>query len=249
MTSAVSVNAAPRSPKPRATTGRRWQRITLVALAVVLVIAAACARWWGPLALSQLDYFHVRHIVIDGLRYAPREELVRSLGVDTMQSIWQATQPLAEKAETHPMIASAVVERQLPGTMVLHVVERIPVALVRGDAALRPVDLSGTVLPIDPAHTTVDAPIVQSADTVLLKLLDGLRVQAPSVYARVTEAERTKSGDVRVALGALVVRASAEVTVARFLDILPVEADLARNHLRAVELDLRFREQVIARLP
>jgi hypothetical protein len=32
-------------------------------------------------------------------------------------------------------------------------------------------------------------------------------------------------------------------------DILPVEADLARNHLRAVELDLRFRDQVIARQP
>jgi cell division protein FtsQ len=28
-----------------------------------------------------------------------------------------------------------------------------------------------------------------------------------------------------------------------------VEADLSRNNLRAVELDLRFRDQVIARQP
>jgi cell division protein FtsQ len=47
----------------------------------------------------------------------------------------------------------------------------------------------------------------------------------------------------------LVVLTTTEVTVARFRDILPVEADLARNHLRAVELDLRFRDQVIARQP
>jgi cell division protein FtsQ len=45
------------------------------------------------------------------------------------------------------------------------------------------------------------------------------------------------------------VRATPEVTVDRFKDILPVEADLARNRLRAVELDLRFRNQVIARQP
>jgi len=37
--------------------------------------------------------------------------------------------------------------------------------------------------------------------------------------------------------------------VSRFRDILSVEANLARNHLRAVELDLRFRDQVIARQP
>ena len=47
----------------------------------------------------------------------------------------------------------------------------------------------------------------------------------------------------------IVVRTSPDVTVARFKDILPVEADLARNHLRAVELDLRFHDQVIARQP
>jgi cell division protein FtsQ len=47
----------------------------------------------------------------------------------------------------------------------------------------------------------------------------------------------------------LIIRTSPDVTVARFGDILPVEADLARNHLRAVELDLRFRDQVIARQP
>jgi cell division protein FtsQ len=47
----------------------------------------------------------------------------------------------------------------------------------------------------------------------------------------------------------IIIRASPDVTVARFKDILPVEADLARNHLRVVELDLRFRDQVIARQP
>jgi hypothetical protein len=41
----------------------------------------------------------------------------------------------------------------------------------------------------------------------------------------------------------------ADVTVQRLADILPVERDLANKQLRAAELDLRYREQVIVRLP
>jgi cell division protein FtsQ len=39
------------------------------------------------------------------------------------------------------------------------------------------------------------------------------------------------------------------VTLARLGDIVPVERDLLRRELRASELDLRYRDQVIARLP
>jgi cell division protein FtsQ len=44
------------------------------------------------------------------------------------------------------------------------------------------------------------------------------------------------------------VRALADVTLNRFADLELVENDLARRRLRAIELDLRYRDQVIARL-
>jgi cell division protein FtsQ len=40
-----------------------------------------------------------------------------------------------------------------------------------------------------------------------------------------------------------------DVSVERLAEIEPVEDDLARRQLRAVEIDLRYRDQVIARLP
>jgi len=39
------------------------------------------------------------------------------------------------------------------------------------------------------------------------------------------------------------------VTVERLAEIEPVQDDLARRQLRVAELDLRYRDQVIARLP
>jgi hypothetical protein len=46
----------------------------------------------------------------------------------------------------------------------------------------------------------------------------------------------------------LPVRAMADVTVSRLADIFPVEHDLARRQARVAEIDLRYRDQVIARL-
>jgi cell division protein FtsQ len=45
-----------------------------------------------------------------------------------------------------------------------------------------------------------------------------------------------------------VVRTMEDVTLDRLADIGPVEADLGRKQQRAVEIDLRYRDQVIARL-
>jgi cell division protein FtsQ len=47
----------------------------------------------------------------------------------------------------------------------------------------------------------------------------------------------------------LVVRAGVDVTPSRFADVALVEGDLARRGVRPVELDVRFRDQVVARLP
>jgi hypothetical protein len=44
------------------------------------------------------------------------------------------------------------------------------------------------------------------------------------------------------------VRAMQDVSVERLAEIAPVEEDLARRQLRVAEIDLRFRDQVIARL-
>ncbi|QJR35299.1 cell division protein FtsQ/DivIB [Gemmatimonas groenlandica] len=238
------------SPKATAKAARptwlRWVRAVGFLLAVGVVVGAP---WWGPLALARLDYFHARRVVFEGVRYARPTELIARLKVDTLQSVWQPLEPLVERIAAHPMVASVAVERQLPGTLLIRVVEREPVAYVPRKGRLEPADATGRPLPIDPARYPLDVPVAASADSSLLHLLDGLRKDAPRLYARVSHGERAGTDEMRFKLGGVTVRTSSDVTVARFKDILPVEADLARNHLRAVELDLRFRDQVIARQP
>jgi cell division protein FtsQ len=63
---------------------------------------------------------------------------------------------------------------------------------------------------------------------------------------------RTTTGDLAIRLTepmARLVLASPDLSVDRLSEILPVEQDLARRGAKAMELDLRYRDQVIARLP
>ncbi len=239
----ATAKAAPTAVRP---TWLRWLRAFGFLLSVGMVVGAP---WWGPKALARLDYFHARRVVFEGVRYARPTELLTRLKVDTLQSVWQPLEPLAERIGAHPMVASVVVERQLPGTLVIRVVEREPVAYVPRKGRLEPADATGRPLPIDPVRYPLDVPVAATADSALLHVLDGLRKDAPRLYARVSHSERAGTDELRFKMGGVTVRTTSDVTVARFKDILPVEADLARNHLRAVELDLRFRDQVIARQP
>jgi cell division protein FtsQ len=237
--------ATPREPRERP----RWLRLVRLATAISAVVAVATSPWWGPRVLSRLDYFHVRRVEFFGVRYAKTSELLALLKVDTLQSVWQPMEPLVQRLQTHPLVRSAEVERELPGRLAVRVVEREPAALVPGDGHLQPADAGGHVLPIDPVRVPLDLPLAAQSDSALLAVLDALRQSAPDLYGRIVQAERVGKDELRFRLGTLIVRTTPDVTVARFKDILPVEADLARNALRVVELDLRFRDQVIARQP
>lgn len=227
----------------------KWLARLRVVLVAVGALAVAGSPWWGPRLLTEFEFFNVRRVEFRGLRYTRPGELMALLDVDTLQSVWQALEPLADRVSTHPLVLSAVVTRHLPSTLLVRVAEREPVALAPDDGTLAPVDGEGMVLPIDPSRMALDLPIAASADTLLLHVLSGLRQDAPDLYGRVTWAARVGPDELQFLLGSVSVRTTADVTVTRFRDILPVEADLARNAVQVEELDLRFRDQVIARQP
>jgi cell division protein FtsQ len=224
-------------------------RVGLWGATALLVIAAlGSAPWWGPRILSHMSYFQIRHVEVSGQRYLPPGEILSLLSVDTTISIWTNLDSLERRLAAHPEIRSARIERKLPGTLVVHVSEKLPVALVPAARGLGAVDEDGALLPLDPSRVDVDLPVVPRADTALLSLLAELRAQSPRLFGRISAARRNSRGEFELTLPSYSVRTTATVTAARLADIIPVESDLARRGTRIAELDLRFRDQVIARL-
>jgi cell division protein FtsQ len=234
----VEVEAPPRP-------SRRWRLLGFL----VLVILLAPASWLGRKAAARMDFFQLRSVAVEGTRYLAPESVIVRLGVDTTRSVWDDTDPLAARVRSMPQIAYVEISRRLPSTLIVSVRENLPVALAPSPRGLEAVDSAGVVLPIDPAIEDIDLPIANQRDKPILALLTQVRAENPILYRRISEVSREGKDAIVLKLNPpLRVRASLGVSVARLADIFPVESDLIRRRANVAELDLRYRDQVIARL-
>jgi cell division protein FtsQ len=211
-------------------------------------MAAAAAPWWGPAVLSKLAFFRVRAVEVDGAHFLAAPEIVAAMRVDTTVSVWDDVRPITARVRGLQEIQEASITRKLPGTLVVRVTEKAPVALIPATGDLRVYDGSGSALPIDPARIDMDLPIVNRPDRQVLRLLETIRSQTPRLFARISDVRRLASGELVMRMPDVVVRAPANVDAQRLAEVMPVAADLARRHVRVAELDLRYRDQVVARL-
>jgi cell division protein FtsQ len=222
----------------------RWR----LALGGVALLLLAGSPLWGPLALRRLAFFRVRNVEVVGARYLAPNDVITRLRVDTTASVWDAIGPLERRVASHPQVRAVEIERKLPGTLVVRIDERLPVALIPSPRGFRAFDARGVPLPIDLAKTPIDAPILADRDTAALRLLSSLESEAPTVYDRVSDVRPVSGDELVIKLDSLTLRTMKSVTPDRFYEIQPVRDDLARRQLKVVELDLRYRDQVIARI-
>jgi cell division septal protein FtsQ len=235
-------------------------------LGALFLIALIMAAAWGVRAAArEMAFFRVRTVEIRGVRYLQANEIVARLHVDTLASLWDDLEPYRQRVRGHPQVSDVQITRRMPGTLIVTIEENLPVALIQTPGGLLPYDSLGRQLPIDPARTTLDLPIVATTDPVLLKLVGAIRASEPRLFARIEEVRRTgreailltlsRGADARTAGDTtttdrrmLRVRIPVGLSVERLADIFPVETDLARRQVHVGELDFRYRDQVIARL-
>lgn len=214
-----------------------------------IVVTVLSSPWWGREGLRRMEFFRVRRVVIEGTRYAAPDEIVSRLAVDTSVSIWDGVSPLVSRVEAHPQVRSARIRRRFPGTLVVEVTEYQPVALVSAPTGLTVADAMGRILPVDPTIVDVDLPVVEGRDTLVLRVLGAVQEALPALHARVSEVRRVSADEVVFTLPSLRIRTGAAVSVQRLAEALAVQQDLVARARPASELDLRYRDQVVARFP
>jgi cell division septal protein FtsQ len=201
----------------------------------------------GPRVLRRVSLFRVRRVELVGTRYLAPEQLVRRLGLRRDENLFDDTGAIERRAEQIAGVVSARVERRLPGTLRVLIVERAPIALAPGPDGLVALDQSGKPLPYDPAATGLDLPVVPRPDSLLLSALARVRAVDSTLYQEVQTAELGARGSVILDIGKWRL----------LLDGVPsgdvVHAVTAvRRHLAAAgrvytELDARFQGWVVVR--
>ena len=194
---------------PRRRARPLWRgRLATVAIVLVGTAAAGGAGWWAwqsdhltsaadfaqahVVALSAQAGLTVQEILVTGRRHAPRDILLEAVQL-TRGTPTLAFDPQAAKAriEALPWIRSASVQRLLPNTVVVRLVERQPLALWQNQGQFRLIDERGETIAIDRLDPFADLLVVvgEDAPTEAGPLLDLLATEA-SLRPRVTAAVR-----------------------------------------------------------
>lgn len=148
-------------------------------------LAASAMALTGKMGLVVTD------IQVDGRSTTDRETILAALDARYGTPILAVSPTRArQQLETLPWVRSAAIERRLPGTLYVHLIERRPLAVWQHDGKQELVDRDGTVIPVTDLSRFAKLPTVVGDDQArrgAAQLLD-LLANEPQLAARVTAA-------------------------------------------------------------
>ncbi len=164
-------------------------------LAVVLLVHAA--RPGGALTrlgdvLAAAANLRVQHVVVEGRSNTPEPLLNAAIGVRRGESMLAfSLESTRQRIEALSWVEHAAVERRLPGTLVINLVERRPVAIWQNQGRFVLIDRDGQTVTGEDLAAFGDLPLVvgAGAPAAATTLLDALAAQ-PSIKPRVAAAVR-----------------------------------------------------------
>jgi cell division protein FtsQ len=139
---AERVKTDPRISRRRKAVARSKRKRLITGVSALVALAAVLwGMFWSPLLV-------VREVKVVGSRHTSTPEVAEAAGlISTRQNLLLlATDRVVEKVETLPWVASAEVDRMLPGTVRVKIVERVPALVLSLGAARWTLDEDGNVL-------------------------------------------------------------------------------------------------------
>lgn len=238
-------------------TRRARRRLYVIGTAALV---GASIPFWAPRLLASFPAFRVARVEVVGTRYVAPDEVVRLAGVSPEASVWDDPSEWERRVESHPMITEARVHRVGARGLEIRVVEEKPVALA-ATPLLVPVNSEGRVLPLDPAASALDLPVLEGHAGVrdgwlseesyraLARLLGRLAVYRPAFVQKISEVKSVEGGAAEIRLmessvvGRILLPLDEPVRALRRVELALGEA----RDRKALAADARFAEQVVLR--
>lgn len=239
----------------------RRARRRLYVLAVA-ALAGVGAPTWAPPLLSGVPAFRVEEVEVVGARYVPPDEIARLAAVEEGASVWDDPGPWEARVREHPLVRDARIRRAGLHRVEIRVDEREPVALAAVPEVV-PVSAEAAVLPLDPAESALDLPLVTGPGRVvegrlrgglageLLEVLARLRRHDPGFVEQISELRPLRGGNVEILLrggapaGRILLPISDPLRALRRVELALARHGEGRRGSRVAWADARFDGQVV----
>jgi cell division protein FtsQ len=174
------------------------KRKGIMAFAAVGMLGAYPA---APLALRYVPFFRLRQVELVGVRYLAPDSVLAALALRPDQNVFDDTGEIQRRAVAVAGVVSATVERRLPGTLRISILERVPVAFTPEGNRLVALDGDGKRLPYDAAASGLDLPVIGRTDSLLVRTLSVVRLADSALFQDVDAARRGARGSITLDLG------------------------------------------------
>jgi len=200
--------------------------------------------------LSSAFGFKIEHVDIEGRHETSPDDLRGALALDQGAPIFGFDSAAAhDRLKKLPWVHGATIERHLPDTVLLRIVERKPIALWQLDGKFSLIDTEGAVIPIDDVGRYGKLPVVVGAGAppVASALID-LLASEPELARRVRAAVRIgdRRWDIHMDERLHVMLPEDDPVAAwhRLAELARTGEVLARNYSI---IDLRLKDRVVVR--
>ena len=168
-------------------------RLGFAALVVLLI-------WWIYGRTQQDRRFAVRSVEVSGVRHTAGEDLKRITGAYVGLNLFKLDiARIQHDLRALPWVERVAIEKKLPSTLKISVVERQPVALASIDGGIRYVDQHGkSFADLSPTVGNPDLPLITNARGVQVRdcvaFLVFIKAHHPALYARISEVSPSENG-------------------------------------------------------
>ncbi|MGC2524330.1 MAG: FtsQ-type POTRA domain-containing protein, partial [Stellaceae bacterium] len=195
--------------------------------------------------------FRVADIRVEGRATTDRETILAALGARPGTPILAVDPERAkQQLESLPWVRSALIERRLPDTIYVRLVEREPMALWQHGGKIDLIDRSGAVIPVTRLDRFAKLPMVVGEDAAahaaeLLAML----ASEPALAARVTAAVDVGGRRWNLRLdNAIDVLLPAEDAAAAWGDLARLQRDHAILQRDVQAIDMRLPDRLVVRM-
>jgi cell division protein FtsQ len=209
----------------------------------------------------------IKQIQVDGNRIVGANEILQLTQVQMNMLLYKVDLTAVQRnVMSHHYIKDALVERNLPNSIHIQIVERVPIAIVNRSETMY-LDEDGVVLPRSISHRLFDLPmisgisasepmvlgsIMKQSDVIeVLQLLSTMKTVNRPMYHNISEVQVRNGGDIVVysAEGGVPIIFGRDDMPGKLVRLETFWNDIVRT--RGTQLlqyvDLRYQDQVVAR--
>jgi len=194
----------------------------------------------------------VRDVLVDGRQQTPASDVLAALDVQRGQPLLDFA-PAAAKARLESLgwVREATVERRFPGTILVRLTERRPLALWQRDGKLTLIDDTGTVITHDNLDRFADLPIVVGDDAPqFAPALIAMLATEPQLKSKVTAAVRVSGRRWNLRLNnAIDIRLPEDHPELAWKRLAELDRNYGLLQRDIIAIDLRMSDRLFVQLP